>query len=50
MDVFFQFGFEKLTETVVGKRGCNGKAYKITSSCGFSYFCGEMTFCFIEER
>ena len=26
MDVFSKFGFEKLTETVVGKRGSSGKA------------------------
>ena len=26
MDVFSKLGFEKLTETVVGKRGSSGKA------------------------
>ncbi|MCD8235960.1 MAG: hypothetical protein LUD00_04750 [Prevotellaceae bacterium] len=43
MDVFSKLGFEKLTETVVGKRGCSGKAYsygRIFASLFFSYLCG----------
>lgn len=31
MDVFSKLGFEKLTETVVGKRGSSGKAYSYGS-------------------
>ena len=40
MDVFSKLGFEKLTETVVGKRGSSGKAYSygsIFASLFFSY-------------
>lgn len=43
MDVFSQMGFEKLTETVVGKRGSSGNAYSygsIFASLFFSYLCG----------
>ena len=43
MDVFSKLGFEKLTETVVGKRGSSGKAYSygsIFASLFFSYLCG----------
>lgn len=43
MDVFSKFGFEKLTETVVGKRGSSGNAYSygsIFASLFFSYLCG----------
>ena len=43
MDVFSRLGFEKLTETVVGKRGSSGKAYSygsIFASLFFSYLCG----------
>ena len=39
MDVFSKLGFEKLTETVLGKRGSSGKAVCYGSIfCGFSYF------------
>ena len=39
MDVFSKFGFEKLTESVLGKRGSIGKAFCYGSIfCGFSYF------------
>ena len=27
MDVFSKLGFEKLTESVLGRRGCSGKAF-----------------------
>ena len=40
IDVFPKLGFEKLTETVVGKRGSSGKAYSygsIFASLFFSY-------------
>lgn len=43
MDVFSKLGFEKLIETVVGKRGSSGKAYSygsIFASLFFSYLCG----------
>ena len=43
MDVFSKLGFEKLVETVLGKRGCSGKAYSygsIFASLFFSYLCG----------
>ena len=39
MDVFSKLGFEKLTESVLGKRGSSGKAFCYESIfCGFSYF------------
>ena len=39
MDVFSRLGFEKLTESVLGKRGSSGKAFCYESIfCGFSYF------------
>ena len=39
MDVFSKLGFEKLTESVLGKRGRSGKAFCYGSIfCGFSYF------------
>ena len=39
MDVFSRLGFEKLTESVLGKRGSSGKALCYGSIfCGFSYF------------
>ena len=39
MDVFSKLGFEKLTESVFGKRGSSGKAFCYGSIfCGFSYF------------
>ena len=39
LDVFSKLGFEKLTESVLGKRGCSGKAFCYGSIfCGFSYF------------
>ena len=34
MDVFSKLDFEKLTESVLGKRGCSGKAF-----CYGSIFC-----------
>ena len=38
-DVFSKLGFEKLTESVLGKRGSSGKAFCYGSIfCGFSYF------------
>ena len=38
MDVFSKLGFEKLTESVLGKRGSSGKAFCYGSIfCGFSY-------------
>ena len=43
MEIFSKLGFEKLTETVVGKRGSSGKAYSygsIFASLFFSYLCG----------
>ena len=43
MDVFSKLGFEKLTESVLGKRGSSGKAFShgsILSSLFFSYLCG----------
>ena len=43
MDVFSQLGFEKLSESVLGKRGSSGKAYSYGSIFGslfFSYLCG----------
>ena len=42
MDVFSKLGFEKLTESVLGRRGCSGKAFShgsILSSLFFSYLC-----------
>ena len=39
MAVFSKLGFEKLTESVLGKRGSSGKAFCYGSIfCGFSYF------------
>ena len=39
MDVFSKLGFEKLTESVLGKRGSSGKAFCYGSIfCGFTYF------------
>jgi len=39
MDVFSKLGFEKLTESVLSKRGSSGKAFCYGSIfCGFSYF------------
>ena len=43
MDVFSKLGFEKLTESVLGKRGCSDKAFShgsIFGSLFFSYLCG----------
>ena len=38
-DVFSKLGFEKLTESVLSKRGSSGKAFCYGSIfCGFSYF------------
>ena len=42
VDVFSKLGFEKLTESVLGRRGCSGKAFSygsILSSLFFSYLC-----------
>ena len=39
MDVFSKLGFEKLTESVLGKRRSSGKAFCYGSIfCGFLYF------------
>ena len=43
MGVFSKLGFEKLTESVLGKRGSSGKAFSHDSIFGslfFSYLCG----------
>ncbi len=43
MDVFSKLDFEKLTESVLGKRGSSGKAFShgsIFGSLFFSYLCG----------
>ena len=43
MDVFSKLGFEKLTESVLGRRGSSGKAFShggIPGSLFFSYLCG----------
>ena len=43
MDVFSKLGLEKLTESVLGKRGSSGKAFSfgsIFASVFFSYLCG----------
>ena len=43
MDVCSKLGFEKLTESVLGKRGSSGKAFShgnIFGSLFFSYLCG----------
>ena len=43
MDVFSKLGFEKLTESVLSKRGSSGKAFcygSIFGSLFFSYLCG----------
>ena len=44
MDVFSKLGFEKLTESVLGRRRCRGKAFchgRILGSLFFSYLCCE---------
>ena len=44
INVFSKLGFEKLTESVLGKRGNGGKAFcygSIFGSLFFSYLCGE---------
>ena len=43
MDVFSKLGFEKLSESVLGKRGSSGKAFShgsIFGSLFFGYLCG----------
>ena len=43
MDIFSKLGFEKLTKSVLGKRGNSGKAFShgsIFGSLFFSYLCG----------
>ena len=43
MDIFSKLGFERLTESVLGKRGSSGKAFcygSILGSLFFSYLCG----------
>jgi len=43
MDVFSKLGFEKLTESVLGRRGSSGKAFShgsIFGSLFFNYLCG----------
>ena len=43
MDIFSKLGFEKLTESVLGRRGSSGKAFShgsIFGSLFFSYLCG----------
>lgn len=43
MDVFSKLGFEKLTESVLGKRGNSGRAFSygsILASVFFGYLCG----------
>ena len=43
MAVFSKLGFEKLTESVLGKRECSDKAFShgsIFGSLFFSYLCG----------
>ena len=43
MDVFSKLGFNKLTESVLGKRGGSGKAFcygSIFDSLFISYLCG----------
>ena len=43
MDVFSKLGFEKFTESVLGKRGSSGKAFcygSIFGSLFFRYLCG----------
>ena len=43
IDVFSKLGFEKLTESVLGRRGSSGKAFShgsILGSLFFSYLCG----------
>ncbi|AKU70117.1 hypothetical protein ADJ77_09880 [Prevotella fusca JCM 17724] len=43
MDVFSKLGFEKLTESVLGRCGCSGKAFShgsILGSLFFSCLCG----------
>ena len=44
MDVFSKLGFEKLTESVLGRRRYSGKEFshgRILGSLFFSYLCGE---------
>jgi len=38
MDVFSKLGFEKLTESVLGKRGSSGKAFSHGSIFGSLFF------------
>ena len=43
MDIFSKLGFDKLTGSVLGKRGSSGKAFSHGSVFGslfFSYLCG----------
>lgn len=43
MDVFSNLGIEKLTESILGKRGSSGKAFSygsILASVFFGYLCG----------
>ena len=43
MDVFSKLSFEKLTESVLGRRGCSSKAFSHGSILGplfFSCLCG----------
>ena len=43
MDVFSKLGFEKLTESVLGRRGSSGEPFShgsILSSLFFGYLCG----------
>ena len=43
MDVFSKLDFEELTESVLGRRGCSGKAFSngsILCSLFSSYLCG----------
>ncbi len=43
MDVFSKLGLENLTESVLGRRGCSGKAFSygsVFASVFFSYLCG----------
>lgn len=51
MDVFSNLGIEKLTESVLGKRGSSGKAFSygsILASVFFGYLCGSE--CFEEKN
>ena len=43
MDLFSKLSFEKLTDSVLGRRGCSGEAFSYGSILGslfFSYLCG----------